>query len=274
LQHLRELVIQVRTDLLTQVIQPGKFSSPEQGLTFHIRDRAPNGELLGVIMHDARKGVEGRSYLAERALVVKQEDAAYVVMTDGHIVRRHDPTEPAQIIAFEKYAINLDQFERRSAEETDLKPRERYFSELAWPEATSAGYKVNPGQFRAELHERFANPLYPIAFVLVALAAVGHAQSTRQSRVENLAGAFLIATGCRFAGLAFNNLSVLNAAAAAGLYAIPILTSAAALYFIARLAKPHSSLGLGEKALDALAPLAARLGRLARRVPAFSARQR
>jgi lipopolysaccharide export system permease protein len=34
LRTLREFVVQVRTDLLTQVIQPGRFSSPESGLTF------------------------------------------------------------------------------------------------------------------------------------------------------------------------------------------------------------------------------------------------
>ena len=34
---LKEFIVQVRTDLLTQVIQPGRFSSPEPTLTFHIR---------------------------------------------------------------------------------------------------------------------------------------------------------------------------------------------------------------------------------------------
>ena len=100
LRHLRELITEMRTDLLTQVIQPGRFSSPENGLTFHIRDRAANGELLGVVMHDARKGGETQSYLAERALVVKKGDAAYVIMSDGHIVRRSAQGDVSQIIAF------------------------------------------------------------------------------------------------------------------------------------------------------------------------------
>ena len=34
---LRSFVTQVRADLISQVIQPGRFSSPEPGLTFHIR---------------------------------------------------------------------------------------------------------------------------------------------------------------------------------------------------------------------------------------------
>src|SRR5690606_20910634 len=39
LQLLRNKVIDIRADLLSQVIQPGRFSTPEQGLTVHIRER-------------------------------------------------------------------------------------------------------------------------------------------------------------------------------------------------------------------------------------------
>lgn len=254
LRQLRDLVREVRTDLLTQVIQPGRFSSPENGLTFHIRDRASNGELLGVVMHDARKGTETLSYLAERALVVKKDDSAYVIMTNGHILRRDAQGEASRIIAFQKYAIDLDQFEQRTEEALDLKPRERFLSELVWPEETSQSFKNNPGHFRAELHERFASPLYPIAFVLIALACVGHAQSTRQNRAEKVVTGFLLATGCRFAGLAINNVVVLNAAATPLMYAIPLTGGAIAILMMARLSKPHATISVADKLADILAP--------------------
>ena len=37
---LKDLVVQVRTDFMSQVLQPWRFSSPEAKLTVHIRDRA------------------------------------------------------------------------------------------------------------------------------------------------------------------------------------------------------------------------------------------
>ena len=91
LRLLGDYVLQVRTDLLTQVIQPGRFSSPETNLTFHIRERALNGELLGLIMHDTREPKQHQSYLAERGAIVKQDGGAFLVMSDGHILRRTDP---------------------------------------------------------------------------------------------------------------------------------------------------------------------------------------
>jgi len=220
---LRDYIVQVRTDILTQVIQPGQFSSPEDDLTFHIRERALNGELLGLIVHDTRDKAQSQSYLAERGIIVKRQPSNYLVMSDGHIVRRTDKDEPAQIVAFDKYAVDLDRFEKRlDGDNDDLKPRERYLSELLHPQANSQSYINSPGKFRAELHERSSNPLYPIAFGLIALAAVGQAHSTRQSSVRQIATAFVIAAALRLGGLALNNVVVLHAAAVPLLYTLPL----------------------------------------------------
>ncbi len=226
LRQLRETVLKMRTDLLTQVIQPGQFSSPEQGVTFHIRERTQSGELLGLLMDDARSKKQNQSYLAERAQIIKQDGRSYLMMRDGHIVRRDNPGEPATIIVFDTYAFDLDQFEQRTAGPIDLNPRERYYSELVSPEPESSNFKKNPGHFRAELHERFSNPLYALAFVMIALAAVGQAQSTRQNRGQALAVAFAGALACRLSGLAINNVVVLNAAAVPLMYAIPLAATA------------------------------------------------
>jgi lipopolysaccharide export system permease protein len=222
LQLLRQYIVQVRTDVLTQVIQPGQFSSPEGGLTFHIRERAMTGELLGLIVHDTREKEQSQSYLAEQGLIVKRETSNYLIMTNGHIVRSSDKDEPSQIVEFDKYAIDLDRFEKKmDGDDHDLKPRERYLSELMYPAPDSKQFKRKPGKFRAELHERSANPFYPIAFVMIALAAVGQAHSTRQGRTKQVTTAFVLAAGLRLVGLAANNVVVVSAAAAPLLYALP-----------------------------------------------------
>jgi lipopolysaccharide export system permease protein len=239
LRQLREYIVQMRTDLLTQVIQPGRFNSPEQGLTFHIRERAVNGELRGLIMHDTRDPKQAQSYLAETGLIVKQGKSAFLIMAKGHILRRADVKEPAQIIAFDKYAIDLERFENKAAEDSDLRPRERYLDELLDPGPNSASFRADPGKFRAEIHERFANPLYAIAFVLIALASVGQAQSTRQNRSQRMIYGFIAGVGCRLGGLAVSNLVVVTPAAVPLLYAIPICASVASLVIMMTAAQPR-----------------------------------
>ena len=54
LQKLKHYIVQMRADLLSKVIQPGRFSSPEEDLTFHIRSRDLNGDLRGLLVSDRR----------------------------------------------------------------------------------------------------------------------------------------------------------------------------------------------------------------------------
>jgi lipopolysaccharide export system permease protein len=257
LRSLRAFVVEMRADLLTQVIQPGRFSSPEKGLTFHIRDRAQNGELLGLIMQDQRKAPETQAFLAERGSIVQQEGDNFLVMSNGHIISRTKPKEAAQIIAFDRYAVDLDQFEAKAAGAYEFKPRERYFSELMWPDTSSKTYKRQEGHYRAEMHERFANPLYPIAFVMIALATVGQAQSTRQNRVAAVLAGLFVAAGVRLAGLALNNVVVMSAAAVPLMYAVPLGASVGAAYVMRRAAVPRPGPSLAERVIDAVTvPLA------------------
>lgn len=228
LKLLRDYVIQVRTDLITQVIQPGKFSSPEANLTFHIRDREQDGDLLGLILHDARDEKKISSYLAERGQIIKQDKAAYLLMVKGHIIQRSKADTAPDIVAFERYAVDLDRFEKKD-EIIELKPRERYYHELVDLDPNLPNYKLLVGPFRAELHERFASPLYPFAFVLVAVAIVGQAKTTRQNRIQSIVTAFGIAAACRLAGLAATNIVSLRASALWLLYGIPVIAVVLAL---------------------------------------------
>lgn len=237
LRELRDMTMKMRTDLIGQVIQPGRFSSPEFNLTFHIRDRALNGDLLGVLMQDTRDPKQAMSYLAERGVVQKQGRTSYLFMTKGHIIRRDNPKEAPQIIAFDSYAVDLDRFEKPGAT-VELKPRERYYPELANPRPDDPDFVKQPGFFRAELHERLSNPLYPIAFVMIVLAFVGQAQSNRQNRWKGVTAAIVLGFATRVFGLGANNLVVLNAKWVPLLYGIPLMAVVLSMILIWRNARP------------------------------------
>ncbi len=225
MRELRVLITQVRTDVISQVLQPGRFSSTEAGLTFHIRDRSPTGDLLGLLVHDERDDTQVMSYLADHGRIVSNDDGAYLVMFDGH-VQRYEPKTPdkgAQIVAFDQYVLNISDLNPKGADASkELRPRERYLSELINPDPKLLEGKGNAGQIRTELHDRFSTPLYPMAFVFLAIAILGHARTTRESRWAQILTAFGIALGVRVSGLTMSNLVTLNAAAVPLVYALPI----------------------------------------------------
>ncbi|MCH9764758.1 MAG: LPS export ABC transporter permease LptF [Alphaproteobacteria bacterium] len=249
LKSLRQIVLQVRSDLLTQVIQPGRFSSPTKGLTFHIRDRALNGELEGLIMHDRRKPGEHHSYLADRGVLVKQDDTAYLVMSNGHIVRRTSDKDKPQIIKFETYAIDLNTFES-GTRAVRIKARELYTTELKNPEIQAKASAKDRKKFVPEFHERFASTLYPFAFVLIALATIGNAQSTRQNRTQVMVAGLIAASSIRLLGLGLNNVVANAEHLFFFLYLLPVLAIVGALVTIVRNSKPRKPNAHVEALLD------------------------
>lgn len=260
LQKLKSYIVQMRADLLSKVIQPGRFSSPEPDLAFHIRARDLNGDLRGLVVSDRRKKEEDRTYLAEKAVITKQDETAYLILSDGHILRRSKTNTPPQIVMFDQYIVNLDDFDRQSGGgPIDFKPRERYLDQLLYPEDSSRLYQKYKGQFRAELHERFTAPLYPIAFALIALAVVGQAQSTRENRTERLVIGFLIAVGLRLAGFAANTLVVKSSAFTFLMYLLPLGAIAGAIISLKLGTRPHSRYSYSDAVQERLGPLFARL---------------
>jgi lipopolysaccharide export system permease protein len=224
MRALRALITQVRTDVISQVLQPGRFSSTEPGLTFHIRDRSPTGDLLGLLVHDERDDKLVMSYLASRGRIISNDDGAYLVMFDGHVHRYEvkDPSKGVQIVAFDQYVLNISDFSPKDNSSKELRPRERYLSELLSPDPDLLKQKGAAGQLRTELHDRFATPFYPLLFAFLAVAVLGHARTTRESRWAQILVAAGIALGLRVSGLTAANLVTLSAAATPLVYLIPI----------------------------------------------------
>ncbi len=218
---LQEYIVQIRADLISTILQPGQFSSPERGITFHLRDRDENGDLLGLLVHDQRDSKQVITYLAERGRVIKSDGAPYLIMVKGHVQRQDRKSLEVQTVTFDQYVFDLSSFSKREGK-VSLGPRARYLPELLYPAPDDKLYHRAPGRFRAELHQRFSSLLYPFVFVFVVVLYLGHARTTRQGRVSSLLSAFGISAITRVAGLSVTNLAVTHGWAVWLMYGIPM----------------------------------------------------
>jgi lipopolysaccharide export system permease protein len=232
-----------RQDLISLVLQPSRFTAPEPRLTIHMRDRAADGTLLGLLIHDARDESQPASYLAETGLLVRQGAAAYLLMRNGHILRKAAEGTGTDIVAFDRYAVDLNRFEQKPDQGLTLRPRERQTTELLNPDPEDWFWKTSPGRFRAEIHDRFSAMLYPFTYVLIALAFVGQAQTTRQNRNAAVVAAIAVGFGCRMLSINATNQAAAHASAVAFQYLIPILTGLVMLALIVRQARPRAPRG-------------------------------
>jgi lipopolysaccharide export system permease protein len=156
-------------------------------LTFHIADRRPNGLLVGIFLDDRRDPKEHATYLAEQGEIVKNDTGSFLVLEKGSVQRLESGQRDPRIVTFDRYAFDLSKFGvgPQTAGVT-YNTREKYIWELMWPPANDALFLAQPGEYRSELHDRLATPLYPIAFVVLAYAFLGPPQTTRQSRTLSL----------------------------------------------------------------------------------------
>ncbi len=218
---LRGLVSEIRTDVLNLMLREGRFSTPQPGLTFHVRERTPEGALLGLLVNDERDPDERTTYFAEQGRLIRDGDRNYLQMENGSYQIVSDDISKTRMVTFSQYAFDLSQFEQDSTS-IYRQPEERSMGFLFNPDAEDPFYKAQPGMFRSELHNRLYGPIYPFALVMLAVATVGFARTTRQSRGFGIVAAIGIAFAARISGFAFGKMSGYSDIAVFLLYGVPI----------------------------------------------------
>ena len=209
MRRIKQWDAEITADVLTNILQPGRFAQLDQNLTIRIRERQPGGVLLGIFIDDRRDPNERVSIVADHGTVVKNGDGSFLVLEDGNLQRFEVGKRDPALVAFGRYAFDMSQFSR--AHDATLGIRERYLWELLAPAEDDPVYKQIPGQFRAELHDRFMAPIYPFAFAALTFAFLGAPRTTRQSRNFSIGGSILAVFGLRMAGFACSVFAVKSA---------------------------------------------------------------
>ena len=188
LRELRRWLTEVRADLVGNIVQPGRFTKLEPMLTLHIRERRPNGQLVGIFIDDQRDPKERASILAEQGDIVKNERGLLLVLENGSVQRHETGQRDPAVVLFDSYGFDLSGLSKTN-QSVKYSVRERYLWELYDPDRTNTEFADQPDQIRAEFHDRITAPLYPLAFVVVTYVFLGAPRTTRQSRTMSLIGA-------------------------------------------------------------------------------------
>jgi lipopolysaccharide export system permease protein len=206
LRELNQWVNEIRADLVTHIVQPGRFVALASGaLTLQIRERLPNGQLLGIFIDDQRDPKERVTFLAEQGDIITRDSGTYLLLADGSVQRQQTGERDPNIVLFDRYAFDLSKLSGTTpAEAPKIGSRERYFWELYGQNPDDPTLNDRPEQMRAELNDRIVAPLYPLVIAVVTFAYLGAPRTTRQSRTLSLIsaiGAVVILRGSGFVGM-------------------------------------------------------------------------
>jgi lipopolysaccharide export system permease protein len=221
----------ITADVLANILQPGRFAQLDQNLTIRIRERQPGGVLAGIFVDDRRDPKERVSIVADHGTVLKNGNSSFLILEDGNLERFEIGKRDPALVAFGRYAFDMSKFSNQGHDVT-LGIRERYLWELLWPSPADPVYLQSPGQFRAELHDRFLSPIYPFAFAALTFAFLGAPRTTRQSRNFSIGGSILAVFGLRMAGFACSVMTVKSPLAAVVQYSLVTIAIGASLWII------------------------------------------
>lgn len=207
-RNMDEAFAVVRTDVVSNIIRPGAFTTVERGLVFHIRERERNSDnqFRGILIDDSRDPDEHSTIVAEYGQIVQRPEGAFLVMRDGNVQRHRAKERDPTIVLFDQYAFDLTRL--TPAPQVNFGLREKFVWELAFPGADDAIVRGSPSQARVELNERIYAPLYPLAFGMIAFAVLGFPRTTRQSRAVSVFAVIVGVAGLRLAGFAGSAVAI------------------------------------------------------------------
>jgi lipopolysaccharide export system permease protein len=223
LRRLKAWQREITADVLSNVLQTGKFVEIERNLTLRIRDRQPGGLMIGVFIDDRRDPKERVTIVAERGTVLKNDRGSFLILDDGVLQRFEQGRRDPAFVVFDRNAFDMTKI-GNSAQAVTYTIRERYLWDLLDPDPNDPMYQQFPGQFRAELHERLTSPLYPFAFMSLAFAFLGAPRTTRQSRAVSMTSAIISLSVIRLIGFAMTVLAATSIFAAPFQYAMLFAT--------------------------------------------------
>ena len=231
LRLLKQWSAEITADVLTNILQPGRFAQLDQNLTIRIRERKPGGVLEGVFIDDRRDPTMRVTIVADHGTVIKNDHGSFLVLEKGVLQRLEASKRDPAMIEFDSNAFDMSQYSKRGGDVT-LGIRERYVWELLAPADDDPMYEQLPGQFRAELHERFMAPVYPFAFAALTFAFLGAPRTTRQSRNFSIGGSILAVFSLRMIGFACSVMAVKSPIAPAVQYLMLFAAIGVSLWII------------------------------------------
>ena len=197
---LRETLEVVRGDLVATMIRPGQFTHPAAGLTVYAQSLDDDGTIRNLFIDRDNGHGKDSTVTAREGRLERRADAPVLVMRHG-ANQEFTSTGVLNYLSFDEYILDLQPL-INSGRILRYKLSDRYAHELFFPDRRQDWERANLAKMQAEGHSRFSAPIYNIAFMAMALAAVIGGSFNRlgySARIAGVAAAALVVRTLGFA---------------------------------------------------------------------------
>ena len=163
---------EVARNVTARLLSEGSFLHPTKGVTFYIREIAPDGTLHDVFLSDLRDPTQSATYTGSKAFLVREGDHANLIMVDGLAQRLDTKSQNLSTTVFADFSYDISSLINKD----DV--RTRSIRAIPTPELLTdrdfitKAEGFTPGQLVEELHLRFARALVCIAVTLIGFSSL------------------------------------------------------------------------------------------------------
>ena len=231
-QKMRAILQAVRSDIASTMIKPGEFTHPSPGLTVYAQSMDDVGAIHNLFIYQTTVKGAASAITASEGRIAKRNGAPVLIMRNGSN-QEFSRGGVLNFLSFDEYVFDLRPYLTNDGSYR-YRPTDRYLHGLFFPDLRQKWDRDNRQKLLAEGHARVATPLYNLAFMGIALAAVLGGPFSRlgyAARIAASAGAAVVVRALGFVAEAANGSSLQLAALQ---YAIPLVAFLWAMLIVMR----------------------------------------
>lgn len=217
----------IGVDIIGHAAQTGGLTKLGDNLLIQVGGRAADNSLMDVLIVDSRGRDGERVYFAKRGLLSAEFAGSPLLLSDGEVLVKNQGSKVSSHVQFSAYMLSLSELAPRS--EGVIRPQGKATSELMIGCETNCVSSDNR-QFKRELHRRFSDWLYVLAFAVITAGFGSRSRPNRNFTKFGVVGMMLIGLVLRGVGFVALDGSATSIAATVLVYLIPI---SASLFFSA-----------------------------------------
>jgi len=167
--HMQALRKEIRAQYAHLLFREGIFNTVGQNLTAYVRQRAADGRLVGLMVHDTRQVRDGGpsvTVIARSGNIVSENEGQKIIVYDGSRQEHDQQTGKFSRLDFKQYTLDIPAADDSGGKRWQ-EPDERTIGQL-----TGGENAIQSAMFRAEIHRRFSTPLLMLSFGLIGAASL------------------------------------------------------------------------------------------------------
>ena len=159
---------EIAKDMVSRLITDGRFLHPVDNMTIFVSSVNSLGELEDIFIHDKRSEERDLTYIATKAVLVREKESSHLVLFNGLIQMLDIQSQTLSHVGFESLAYELTNLPTTKSRNLMNVDTYGIVSLLRADERLLKILKKTKSRVQFEAHDRIIKPLQCIFYVLLA----------------------------------------------------------------------------------------------------------